>query len=325
MKNKIIFVISLCLFVLMGSLVSLAMPSAQEGGTEQVPPEEQVAPENQSGPEEQTASENQVFAGEAYTVQGDDWLSKLADKYYDDVLLWPVIYRGTNVKAAEDSSFTVLTNPNVLEIGWKLWIPPQDEAAALLAIHNALATATSIPVSTPDGTLALPDVTPTSVDTTSASNETPTDERGVSEDTTSNETSLTDDRTSESAGEDTQAEETEPTATSVPSTPTPMPPTPTPVLANNSSLAPEADQSRLYVFNELDEALTFTIDGREIQIPIGGLGNAIPIDLAPAQYTFTISIPFGSAEGKVDMGPDQSWAIGVRSDGAVYTPIQVYP
>ena len=33
--------------------------------------------------------------GEEYTVQADDWLSKLAEKNYGDVLAWPVIWKGT--------------------------------------------------------------------------------------------------------------------------------------------------------------------------------------------------------------------------------------
>lgn len=67
--------------------------------------------------------------GESYTVQADDWLSKLAEKNYGDVLAWPVIWKATNAKAAEDDSFTAIPNPNVIEVGQKLWIPDEAEAA----------------------------------------------------------------------------------------------------------------------------------------------------------------------------------------------------
>jgi iron(III) transport system substrate-binding protein len=68
--------------------------------------------------------------GQEYTVQADDWLSKLAEKNYGDVLAWPVIWKATTAKAAEDDSFAVIANPNVIEVGQKLWIPDESEAAA---------------------------------------------------------------------------------------------------------------------------------------------------------------------------------------------------
>lgn len=71
--------------------------------------------------------------GQEYVVQADDWLSKLAEKNYGDVLAWPVIWKATNAKAEEDDSFTVIPNPNIIEVGQKLWIPDEAEAAELLA------------------------------------------------------------------------------------------------------------------------------------------------------------------------------------------------
>ena len=71
--------------------------------------------------------------GETYAVQADDWLSKLADKFYGDVFAWPAIWEATNAKATEDDSFAVIEDPNVIEVGQKLWIPSQDEAQAILA------------------------------------------------------------------------------------------------------------------------------------------------------------------------------------------------
>ena len=62
---------------------------------------------------------------EAYIVQADDWLSKIADKFYDNVLAYPAIVEATNTKAAVDDSFTAIDTPDGIEIGQKLWIPAQ--------------------------------------------------------------------------------------------------------------------------------------------------------------------------------------------------------
>jgi ribose transport system substrate-binding protein len=70
--------------------------------------------------------------GQEYIVSADDWLSKLADKYLGNVLAYPAIVEATNQKHAEDPSFAEITNPDVIEPGWKLWIPSAEEAAALM-------------------------------------------------------------------------------------------------------------------------------------------------------------------------------------------------
>jgi phosphonate transport system substrate-binding protein len=66
-------------------------------------------------------------------VQADDWLSKLADKFLGDLFAWPAIWEATNAKAAADDSYTRIINPNVIDVGQKLYIPSPDEAAVLLA------------------------------------------------------------------------------------------------------------------------------------------------------------------------------------------------
>jgi iron(III) transport system substrate-binding protein len=106
--------VTLLLFTLMVGIASAAEPLRQAGGQE-------------------------------YTVQADDWLSKLAEKNYGDVLAWPVIWKATTAKAAEDDSFAVIANPNVIEVGQKLWIPDEAEAAAFFeefAAERAAASTT---------------------------------------------------------------------------------------------------------------------------------------------------------------------------------------
>lgn len=55
-------------------------------------------------------------------VQRDDWLSKLSEKFYGDVLAFPVIAEATNTKALEDESYTFIEDVDFIEIGWKLCI-----------------------------------------------------------------------------------------------------------------------------------------------------------------------------------------------------------
>jgi iron(III) transport system substrate-binding protein len=71
-------------------------------------------------------------AGTAYTVQADDWLSKLADKFYGDPLAYAAIAEATNTKATTDGSYTVIDNPDIIEIGQKLFIPTAQEASVIL-------------------------------------------------------------------------------------------------------------------------------------------------------------------------------------------------
>lgn len=70
--------------------------------------------------------------GQVYIAQADDWLSKLADKFYGDPLAFPAIVSATNAQAAQDNSFAVIDNPDVVEVGQKLFIPTAQEASGLL-------------------------------------------------------------------------------------------------------------------------------------------------------------------------------------------------
>jgi len=71
--------------------------------------------------------------GQEYIVVADDWISKLADKYLGNPLAWPAIFEATNKKQAEDPSFAKIEDPNLIETGWKLWIPGMEDAEAILA------------------------------------------------------------------------------------------------------------------------------------------------------------------------------------------------
>lgn len=74
------------------------------------------------------AAAQEAGDGEVYTVQSGDWLSKIAEKYYGDAGAYPAIIEATNARSAEDGSFVAITNPDVIEVGQKLWVPVVLEA-----------------------------------------------------------------------------------------------------------------------------------------------------------------------------------------------------
>jgi putative spermidine/putrescine transport system substrate-binding protein len=75
-----------------------------------------------------TLAQTEVVCDSDVVVQADDWLSKLADKFYGDVLAYQAIADATNAKSAADSTYAKITNPDVIEPGWKLCIPPAASA-----------------------------------------------------------------------------------------------------------------------------------------------------------------------------------------------------
>lgn len=71
--------------------------------------------------------------GEDYTVQADDWLSKLAEKFYGDVNAFWAIMSATNQANADDPTYVKITNPDTIDVGSKLLIPAQADAEAFMA------------------------------------------------------------------------------------------------------------------------------------------------------------------------------------------------
>ncbi|MBU0494133.1 MAG: LysM peptidoglycan-binding domain-containing protein [Chloroflexi bacterium] len=65
--------------------------------------------------------------GQAYTVKAGDYLGKLAQENYGDVRKWPAIWKATNTQAQTDSSYAAIDDPNLIEVGWKLWLPDAAE------------------------------------------------------------------------------------------------------------------------------------------------------------------------------------------------------
>ncbi len=82
-------------------------------------------------------------------VQADDWLSKIAEKFFGNVLAYQVIADATNVKAATDSSYTTIKNADLIESGWKLCIPSTAEAEAAM-VEKLAVKGTSIVIVIPE-------------------------------------------------------------------------------------------------------------------------------------------------------------------------------
>ena len=74
-------------------------------------------------------------------IQADDWLSNLADKFYGDVLAFPVLVEATNQAHASDDSYARINNADIIEPGWKLCVPSTDDAQAMLTGQASAAMA----------------------------------------------------------------------------------------------------------------------------------------------------------------------------------------
>jgi heat shock protein HslJ len=70
-----------------------------------------------------------------YTVQAGDWLSKIAEKYYGDPLAFERIVAASN--AQSDDDYPDIANPDLIEPGLVLCLPPADGIAQLLAMAGS--------------------------------------------------------------------------------------------------------------------------------------------------------------------------------------------
>jgi len=61
--------------------------------------------------------------GQDYIVEQGDWLMGLSREFYGNDSRTEDIFNATNAKAAEDSSYATISDPNILEVGWKIWLP----------------------------------------------------------------------------------------------------------------------------------------------------------------------------------------------------------
>lgn len=75
--------------------------------------------------------------GAAYVIQGNEWLSNVAEKAYGNPHLYYQIVEATNEKAKSDVSFATISNPNRIETGHKLWIPKLPSSQNLTGVPKS--------------------------------------------------------------------------------------------------------------------------------------------------------------------------------------------
>jgi hypothetical protein len=73
----------------------------------------------------ETALAQSDEAGRVYTVQLDDTLWRLSEKYLGDGRRYGEIVEATNFKRAEDPGFALIEDPNLITPGSRLWIPAE--------------------------------------------------------------------------------------------------------------------------------------------------------------------------------------------------------
>lgn len=81
--------------------------------------------------------------GQPYIVESGDSLYKIAEKFYGNGNLWPVIEQATNEKAQSDKTFALIRDAQFLRVGQKLWIPNQPTATTAAKATTAKPAAQS--------------------------------------------------------------------------------------------------------------------------------------------------------------------------------------
>lgn len=70
--------------------------------------------------------------GQEYVIEQGDTLAGLAEMHAGSADALAAIIAATAEKAATDSTFAKLNDPNLIEPGWKIWIPTEEAAADYL-------------------------------------------------------------------------------------------------------------------------------------------------------------------------------------------------
>lgn len=87
-------------------------------------------------------------SAQLYTVQAEDTLPRLADKFYRDPAAWPAIWQATNAAATKNPKITALDTFYIVKPGQQLFVPLESDVeqfrAEFLAAHHQ-----TLPVASP--------------------------------------------------------------------------------------------------------------------------------------------------------------------------------
>lgn len=89
-------------------------------------------------PARESLAQNEITCERDVTVQAGDWLSAIASQELGDPTLYDLIVVATNQMAQSDSSYATISDPNVIETGWKLCIPTQSSVVTAPAATSSL-------------------------------------------------------------------------------------------------------------------------------------------------------------------------------------------
>lgn len=118
-ENYASFILGAIIVVILGLLVANFISNRNKSidgdGTQTVSESPKAAAEKNA----------QAKPGEYKVVSGDS-LSKIADKYYGDMMMWPVIAQANKI-----------SNPNIIEVDTTLKVPTKDEAVKIKETMSA--------------------------------------------------------------------------------------------------------------------------------------------------------------------------------------------
>lgn len=112
---------------------------AQNPGSPTPPPDNTPRPEDPptpEGPPQPVEVDCDVPAlatatsGAAYQIQAGDWLSNIAEREYGNPLDYRAIMDTNNRQCGVETGFTCIDNPDVVDVGWTIYLPTTAEVEA---------------------------------------------------------------------------------------------------------------------------------------------------------------------------------------------------